>query len=79
MRVEGHKLIAECSAYDFKKELERKKIRDWLKSISTYANTEGGSLSFGVQNDGHCRRAGQSAERGRLHQLEGQRSPRPFA
>lgn len=38
MRVEGHKLIAECSAYDFKSELERKKIRDWLKSISAYAN-----------------------------------------
>ena len=52
MRVEGHKLIAECTAYDFKKELERKKIRDWLKSISAYANTEGGSLFFGVQNDG---------------------------
>ena len=32
--------------------LERKKIRDWLKSISAYANTEGGSLFFGVQNDG---------------------------
>lgn len=52
MRVEGHKLIAECTAYDFKSELERKKIRDWLKSISAYANTEGGSLFFGVQNDG---------------------------
>ena len=30
-------MIAECTAYDFKKELERKKIRDWLKSISAYA------------------------------------------
>ena len=38
MRVEGHKLIAECTAYDFKKELERRKIRDWLKSISEKAN-----------------------------------------
>lgn len=52
MRVEGHKLIAECTAYDFKKELERRKIRDWLKSVSAFANTEGGSLFFGVANDG---------------------------
>lgn len=38
MRVEGHKLIAECTAFDFKSELERKKIRDWLKSISEKVN-----------------------------------------
>ena len=31
-------MIAECTAYDFKSELERKKIRDWLKSISEKVN-----------------------------------------
>ena len=45
-------LLTSFLSYDFKSELERKKIRDWLKSISAYANTEGGSLFFGVQNGG---------------------------
>lgn len=52
MKIQDSKLIAECTAYDFKKELERKKIRDWLKSVSAFANTRGGSLFFGIANDG---------------------------
>lgn len=52
MHIEGNKLIAECTAYDFKQEVERKKIKSWLKSVSAFANTEGGSLFFGVNNDG---------------------------
>ena len=52
MRIEGNILIAECTAYDFKKALERKKIRDWLKSISAFANSYGGSLYYGVDNTG---------------------------
>ena len=51
MRIEKNILIAECTAYDFKGELERKKIRSWLKSVSAFANAEGGTLFFGVDND----------------------------
>lgn len=51
MRFVGNKLIAECTAYDFKSALEKKKIRDWLKSVSAFADSEGGTLFFGVDND----------------------------
>lgn len=51
MRIENNILIAECTAYDFKGELERRKIRDWLKSVSAFADTDGGTLFFGVTND----------------------------
>jgi len=50
--VEIHSLIAECTAYDFKEMLEEKKPKSWLKSVSAFANTLGGSLFFGVDNDG---------------------------
>lgn len=53
MRIENNILIAECTAYDFKGELERKKIRSWLKSVSAFADTDGGTLFFGVDNDAH--------------------------
>lgn len=46
------KFIAECTTYDFKESLERKKVKSWLKSVSAFANTEGGSLYFGVADDG---------------------------
>lgn len=52
MKILGNKLISECTAYDFKEQLERKKLRHWLKSISAFANTQGGALYFGVDNDG---------------------------
>ena len=45
-------LIAECTAYDFKIMLEEKKPKSWLKSISAFANGLGGSLFFGIENDG---------------------------
>ncbi|WP_336534179.1 ATP-binding protein [Bacteroides acidifaciens] len=45
-------LIAECIAYDFKLMLEEKKPKSWLKSISAFANGLGGSLFFGIDNDG---------------------------
>lgn len=51
MRIENNILIAECTAYDFKGELERKKVKDWLKSVSAFPNTEGGTIFFGVDND----------------------------
>ncbi len=45
------KLIAECSDYDFKVQVERQRPKSWLKSVSAFANNMGGSLFFGVDND----------------------------
>ena len=50
--MELDKLIAECTAYDFKLMLEEKKPKSWLKSVSAFANSIGGSLFFGIANDG---------------------------
>lgn len=47
----NNKLLSECTAYDFKRELERKKKGNWLKSVSAFANTSGGTLFFGVNDD----------------------------
>ena len=51
-QMELNSLIAECTAYDFKVMLEEKKPKSWLKSVSAFANGLGGSLFFGVDNDG---------------------------
>ena len=32
--------------------LERKKVKSWLKSVSAFANTDGGSLFYGVNDNG---------------------------
>ena len=45
-------LIAESTAYDFKQMLEEKKPKSWLKSVSAFANGLGGSLFFGIDNEG---------------------------
>jgi len=45
-------LVAECTAYDFKVMLEEKKPKSWLKSISAFANGLGGSLFFGIDDNG---------------------------
>ena len=50
--MELEKLISECTAYDFKLMLEEKKPKSWLKSVSAFANGLGGSLFFGIDNDG---------------------------
>lgn len=50
--MELEKLISECTAYDFKFMLEEKKPKSWLKSVSAFANGLGGSLFFGIDNDG---------------------------
>lgn len=44
-------LISECTDYDFKVALEKRKPKSWLKSVSAFANTIGGTLFFGVDND----------------------------
>jgi ATP-dependent DNA helicase RecG len=53
--MELNALIAECSTYDFKLLLEEKKPKSWLKSVSAFANGLGGSLLFGIDNDGIVR------------------------
>ena len=50
--MELRALIAECTAYDFKVMLEEKKPKSWLKSVSAFANGLGGSLFFGIDNEG---------------------------
>ena len=50
MKLEN--LISECTAYDFKLMLEEKKPKSWLKSVIAFANGLGGSLFFGIDNDG---------------------------
>ena len=52
MQIHNNTLIAECSSYDFKEMLERNKVKSWLKSVSAFANTDGGSLFYGVNDDG---------------------------
>lgn len=54
METEENRFVAECSTYDFKRELDRKKKNSWLKSVSAFANTNGGSLYFGVDNNGQA-------------------------
>ena len=46
-------LNVECSTYDFKASVEKKKTKSWLKSISAFANTKGGSLFFGIDDSGN--------------------------
>lgn len=53
--METDKLIAECTAYDFKVMLEEKKPKSWLKSVSAFANGQGGSLFFGIDNKGEAK------------------------
>ena len=45
-------LISECTAYDYKSMLEEKRPKSWLKSISAFANGQGGSLFFGIDDNG---------------------------
>lgn len=46
------RLIGENTSCDFKEFLERKQFKSWLKSVSAFANGLGGSLFFGVNDDG---------------------------
>ena len=45
------KLIAECSDYDFKEDIELAKPKSWLKIFCAYANGIGGKIFFGTSND----------------------------
>ena len=50
--MEVKKLIGEATEYDKKLLLEEKKPKSWCKSVSAFANTLGGSLIFGISNEG---------------------------
>ena len=45
-------LIGETTEYDKKQAVETKKPKSWCKSVSAFANGSGGSLFFGIANDG---------------------------
>ena len=49
--MEWKKLLGEATEYDKKQAVERKKAKSWLKSISAFANTSGGTLIFGISDD----------------------------
>ena len=51
MSIEIYKLIGETTAYDKKQMLEIKRPKSWLKSVSAFANGEGGTLIFGISDD----------------------------
>ncbi len=44
-------LIGEATAYDKKQMLEVRRPKSWLKSVSAFANGEGGTLVFGISDD----------------------------
>lgn len=46
-----HDLIGETTFYDKKLQLEIKRPKSWLKSVSAFANSEGGTLIFGISDD----------------------------
>ena len=48
-----NRIIAEASDYEYKVALERNKPRSWLKSVSAFANTSGGTLIFGIDDKSH--------------------------
>lgn len=52
METNIHTLIGEATAYDKKEMLEVRHPKSWLKSVSAFANGEGGTLIFGISDDG---------------------------
>lgn len=46
------KFLEETTFYEKKEKLETKKIKNWLKSVSAFANSEqGGIIFFGINDD----------------------------
>ena len=56
------KYIGETTEYDKKQEVERRKVKSWLKSVSAFANGSGGCLLFGIADDDPRRLAGAVEE-----------------
>lgn len=40
----------ESTSIDYKEKVETKKPKSWLKSVSAFANTNGGILLFGISD-----------------------------
>ena len=53
MNTDIQELIGETTVYDKKQLLEAKRPKSWLKSVSAFANGEGGTLIFGISDDDH--------------------------
>ena len=51
MELDIKLLIGETTAYDKKQVLEVRRPKSWLKSVSAFANGEGGILIFGISDD----------------------------
>lgn len=51
MNINIHTFIGEATAYDKKEKLERNKSKSWLKSVSAFANGEGGVLIWGISDN----------------------------
>ena len=51
MDIDIRKLIGETTSYDKKEMVEVKRPKSWLKSVSAFANGEGGVLIFGVTDN----------------------------
>ena len=47
------KLIAETTTREFKSEVSRAKPKSWLKSVSAFADCQGGTILFGIDDDTH--------------------------
>ena len=45
-------LIGEATEYDKKESVEIKKPKSWCKSVSAFANGDGGCLVFGINDEG---------------------------
>ena len=49
--MELKKYLGETTFYEKKREVERNKVKNWLKTVSAFANGKGGILIFGVSDD----------------------------
>ena len=51
MQIDLKRLIGETTEYDKKRNVERKQVKSWLKSISAFANGFGGTLIWGITDE----------------------------
>ncbi len=51
-KIDIKQFIGETTEYDKKQMLEERRPKSWLKSVSAFANGEGGALIFGITDDG---------------------------
>ena len=49
MKIEDYEKV-ESTNIDFKEKVELSKPKSWLKSVSAFANTNGGILLFGIRD-----------------------------